>query len=102
MNNYLFSYLLFKSNQEEIISDYCEMVVEKCDGKCYLLKSIEKNDKTASEKNETLKENVNPVLFFQKVKSNQKTINKSILLFQYYSMQTSDGFSFPEDNPPKI
>ncbi|MBK8552488.1 MAG: hypothetical protein IPL53_16030 [Ignavibacteria bacterium] len=102
VNNGLFSYLLFKCNQEEIVSDCCEKIVINCEGKCYLLKSIEKNDKEASEKRENLKESVNPVLYCHKVKSNLRNTNRPIPLFQYYAMQTSEGYFFLEDNPPKI
>lgn len=102
INSGLFSYSLFKANQEEIIKDCCEKKVINCDGKCYYSKSVAKNEKDTTGENEIQRVNVNPVLYFEKI-TNELIINsKKSLISPYYFHNISNGFTFIEDKPPKI
>lgn len=102
VNSGMFSYFLFKANQEVIISDCCEKKVINCEGKCYLMKSIEKNDKASSGEKDNLKENVNLVLYCHLIKNDLKINNNLKPLFQNYVFYTLEGHSILKDNPPKI
>ncbi|HMQ70539.1 MAG TPA: hypothetical protein PKA90_16270 [Ignavibacteria bacterium] len=102
INSGLFSYSLFKANQEEIIKDCCEKKVTNCDGKCYFNKSVAKNEKDTTGENEIQRINVSPVLYIEKI-VNDLIINSKKSLFTIYNSQnTSNGHIFIEDKPPKI
>lgn len=102
INSSLFSFLLFKSNQKVIIKDSCEKIVENCEGKCYLNKSIEKNEKSTNGESEVQRINISPVLFFETKKIDLIITSKSEFISQYCLLNISNGYTFIEDKPPKI
>lgn len=102
VNANLFSYFLFKVNQKVIIKDCCEKIVINCEGKCYLNKSIDKNEKSTNSENEIQRISISPVLFFETKKLDLIYTSKSEIISQYSFLNISSGYTFLEDKPPKI
>lgn len=104
INSNLFSYFLFKANQEKIISSCCEKKVKDCNARCFLSKSFDKKDKDkeASGENENQRVNLNSVLYCETNETNTVQINNREIVFQHTLFNTLNGHSVTEDHPPKI
>lgn len=104
INTNLFSYLLFKANQEKIIASCCEKKVIDCNARCFLSKSFDKNEKEkeATGENENLRVNLNSVLYCETNETNTILFNNREIVFQHSLFNTLTGHSVTEDHPPKI